>query len=132
MTFDLGMPLLTELALAALAIVILLIGIVWQREAGRIAGIVAFVGVLGVLGLTFLAEEGRSLLGGSFVQDALAVFAKRLFLAAAALSLLGSLTQRQGTFGRRAAEYHFALVASLLGMSVLASARELILLFVAF
>jgi NADH-quinone oxidoreductase subunit N len=33
---------------------------------------------------------------------------------------------------RRAAEYHFALLASLLGMLVLVSARELILLFVAF
>ena len=70
--------------------------------------------------------------GGSFVQDGLALFAKRLFLASAALSVLGSIALRQGIFARRSAEYHFALLASLLGMCVLASARELILLFVAF
>ena len=46
--------------------------------------------------------------------------------------MLGSLTLRHGAFARRAAEYHFALLASLLGMLVLASARELVLLFVAF
>ena len=132
MTFELSMPLVIEGALIALAIVVLLIGIVWQREAGRLAGVVTLVGLLGVLALTFAAEEGRSLLGGSFVQDGLALFAKRLFLVAAALSLLGSLTQRLGSFARRSAEYHFALIVSLLGMSVLASARELILLFVAF
>jgi hypothetical protein len=66
----------------------------------------------------------RSLLGGSFVQDGLAIFAKRLFIASAALSVLGSLTLRQ-RLRRRAAEYHFALLISLLGMCVLASAREL-------
>ena len=48
------------------------------------------------------------------------------------LSVLGSLTIRHDAFTRRASEYHFALVVSLLGMSVLASARELVLLFVAF
>ena len=46
--------------------------------------------------------------------------------------MLGSLTIRHDAFTRRTSEYHFALVASLLGMSVLASARELVLLFVAF
>ena len=35
-------------------------------------------------------------------------------------------------FARRGSEYHVALLASLLGMLVLASARELVLLFVAF
>ena len=57
---------------------------------------------------------------------------KRLFVGAAALSVLGSLTISRTAFDRRAAEYHFALLVSLLGMLVLASARELILLFVAF
>ena len=46
--------------------------------------------------------------------------------------MLASLPLRAAAFARRAAEYHFALLASLLGMLVLASARELILLFVAF
>ena len=132
MTFDLGSPLVLELALLALAVVVLLLGLVWRGDpAGRI-GWVTLVGLLAILGLTLRAEEGRSLLDGSFVQDSLAIFAKQLFLAAAALSVLGSLASRQSTFVRRAGEYHFGLLASLLGMMVVASARELVLFFVAF
>ena len=39
---------------------------------------------------------------------------------------------RHSVFTRRSGEYHFALLASLLGMMVVASARELVLFFVAF
>ena len=132
MTFDSGMPLLTELALFALAVLVLLIGLARRGDPDRSIGWVTFLGLLAILGLTSSSEEGRSLFGGSFVQDSLAIFAKRLFLGAAALSVLGSQTLRQPTFNRRAGEYHFALLTSLLGMLILASARDLILLFVAF
>jgi NADH-quinone oxidoreductase subunit N len=132
MTFDLSNPLVPELALFALAVVVLLLGLVWRGGSGQGIGWTTFVGLLGVLGLTFATGEGRSLFEGTFVQDSLAVFAKRLFVASAALSVLGSLTLTHRAFARRSAEYHFALLVSLLGMLVLASARELVLLFVAF
>jgi NADH-quinone oxidoreductase subunit N len=140
MNFDLGMPLVPEIALAVLAVLVLLIGLAGRASStdpggtgrnGQI-GWFCFAGVLAILGSTFLADEGRTMLGESYVQDSLAIFATRLFLAATALSLLGSLTLRQPSFDRRAAEYHFVLLLSLLGMLVLASARELVLLFVAF
>ncbi|MBI4265667.1 MAG: NADH-quinone oxidoreductase subunit N, partial [Acidobacteria bacterium] len=130
MTFDLGMPLVPEIALFALAVLVLLLGL--SRANAPAVGWTAFAGLLAIFALTFASDEGVSLFGGSYVQDSLAIFAKRLFVAAAALSLLGSLTLRQRSFERRAAEYHFALLVSLLGMLVLASARELVLLFVAF
>ena len=130
MTFDLSYPLVPELALFALAVVVLLCGLVW--EGGPRVGWIALVGLLGVFGLTFGVEEGTSLFGGTFVLDSLAIFAKRIFVASAALSLLGSLTLEHPAFARRSGEYHFALLTSLLGMLVLASARELVLLFVAF
>jgi NADH-quinone oxidoreductase subunit N len=126
----LSRPLAAELSLFVVAIAVLMGAIV--RRGGRWIGWLTLAGLLVVLGLTFLAEEGRSLFEGSFVQDGLAIFAKRLFVAAAALSLLGSLTLRHQSFARRAGEYYFALLVSLLGMLVLASARDLILLFVAF
>jgi len=129
MTLQPVMPLLTELALFSLAVLVLLLGIV---RRGPPAGWVTLVGLLAIFGLTFFLEEGASLLRESFVLDSLAVFSKRLFVASAALSVLGSLTLRQDAFSRRSAEYHFALVVSLLGMCVLASARDLVLLFVAF
>ena len=132
MTFDIGMPLVPELAIFALAVLVLLIGLVQQGDPGRVIGWITLIGLLAVLGLTFVAQEGRSLFGGSFVNDSLAIFSKKLFLSSAALSVLGSLTLGQSSFNRRAAEYHFVLLVSVLGMLVLASARELILLFVSF
>ncbi len=123
-------PILPELATFVLAVLVMFLGLFGMR--GRAVGWVALVGLLGVLGLMHYQEPGTSLFGGSFVNDELALFGKRLFLASAALSVLASLTLTQSSFARRAAEYHFVLLVSVLGMMVLASARELILLFVAF
>ena len=132
MSVDLVMPLVPEVALFALALIVLAAGLIQQGHGGRSIGAITLIGLLAVFGLTFAAGEERELFGGSFVQDGLALFAKRLFLGSAALSVLGSLTLRQGAFSRRSAEYHFALLVSLVGMLVLASARDLVLLFVAF
>jgi NADH-quinone oxidoreductase subunit N len=129
---DLAMPLALEIALCALAFVVFAAGILQQGTGGRSTGWITLLGLCAVFGLTFAAQEGRELFGGAFVQDGLAVFAKRLFIGSAALSVLGSLTLTKGPFGRRTSEYHFALLVSLVGMCALASARDLILLFVAF
>src|SRR5204863_8615612 len=64
--------------------------------------------------------------------DGLAIFAKRLFLAATFIGLLAGLSLTDRVFVRRAGEYHLLILTSLLGMMVLASARDLILLFLAF
>jgi NADH-quinone oxidoreductase subunit N len=132
MNLDLAMPLLPELVLFALAVLALLVGLVQNGDPNRRIGKLGVAGLVVVFGATFLVDEGQSLFGGSFVLDPLAIFAKRLCVAAAALSLLGSLTLRHSSFDRRSGEYHFALLVSLLGMLVVASARDLILLFVAF
>src|SRR5688572_588593 len=138
MTADLAAPLVPELALFALSVLVLIVGLTRNPSRpvsdgqGKLFGWITLVGLLAVLALTFVAEEGRSLFEGSFMQDSLALFAKRLVVSAAALSVLASLTNRQAAFARRGAEYHFTLLFSLLGMMVLVSARELILLFVAF
>ncbi|HET9362192.1 MAG TPA: NADH-quinone oxidoreductase subunit N, partial [Vicinamibacterales bacterium] len=132
MTFEWSMPLVLEGATFALAVLALIAGLVRKGDSGRRIGWMTFIGLLIVLGLTWVAEEGASLFEGAFVQDGLALFAKRLVLAAAALSVLVSVTSSQSTFVRRAAEYHFTLLFSIVGMMVLVSARELVLLFVAF
>jgi len=88
--------------------------------------------LLGLSAWSFLVQPAGPAFGGSFVLDPLALFAKRLFLVSASVSVLATLGMRGEPFMRRGAEYHVALTASLLGMLVLASARELVLLFVAF
>jgi NADH-quinone oxidoreductase subunit N len=132
MTYSVGMPLTIEIATFALAVLVLIVGLVTQGNAHQRIGWLTLLGLLGVLALTFVADPGGSLFGLSFVQDGLALFAKRLFIVAAIVSLLGSLTLRHPVFIRRSAEYHFAVLSSLIGMMMLASARDLILIFVAF
>ena len=149
MTFDIGMPMVPEVALFVLAVLVLLVGLLRKPAPdpgsripdpgpdpapgqAPLIGWLTLIGLLATFGLTFFARDGTTLFSGSFVNDGLAIFSKKLFAAAAALSVLASLTVRHGSLSRRAAEYHFILITSVLGMFVLASARELILLFVSF
>jgi NADH-quinone oxidoreductase subunit N len=93
---------------------------------------IATVGVLAVGVVSALVKPTAPALFGMFVQDALAIFAKRLFLAATFIGLLAGISRDGVACGRRGGEYHLLLLSSLLGMLVLSSARDLILLFVAF
>jgi NADH-quinone oxidoreductase subunit N len=96
---------------------------------------VGWLALVGTALLTIVAMTLRPTepaLGGMFVQDGLAIFAKRLFLAATVIGILGGLSLSDGPFRRRSGEYHLLMLSSLLGMLVLASARDIVLLFVAF
>lgn len=125
-------PLGLEILLGGLMLVILFMGLFRPATPNRSTGWVTLIGLLALLGVAFAAKPGASLFNGSYQVDALAIFAKRLFLASAAISVLATLGMPSPRFATRGAEYHFALLASLLGMMVLASSRELILLFVSF
>ena len=121
-----------EVGLAVLILVVFVVGLSWRGPDKRQLGVLVAIGLAVLLWMAFRVEPGAVLFGGTFVQDELAIFAKRLFLLATILGVLASLSLRAPTFARRATEYYVAMLASLLGMLMLASARELILLFVAF
>jgi NADH-quinone oxidoreductase subunit N len=130
---DLVGALVLELGLGAVALLVFAVNTVVPRSGDR--RVVAWIATGGVLVLalaSFLVRPGPAVAGGMFVQDGLAIFAKRLFLSATFIGLLASLSAPETGRGRRAGEYHLLVLASLLGMLVLASARDLILLFVAF
>jgi NADH-quinone oxidoreductase subunit N len=125
-------PFALEIGLGVLLLVVFVAGLLARGEDRRgIAGL-ATAGVLVLAVGSMLVAPAGSALGGMFVQDGLAVFAKRLFLVATFIGLLAGLSLPDRVFARRAAEYHLLLLTSLLGMLVLASARDLILLFIAF
>ena len=127
----LGSPLALEAGVGILMLLVFFVG-VWSRgDDRRQVSVICAVGLIVLLAIAARSEPGV-LFRGSFVQDGLAIFAKRLFLLATIIGVVGSLGLRTPTFARRATEYHLAILASLLGMLVLASARDLILLFVAF
>ena len=121
-----------ELALGGLIFVVLLLGLFRPAAADRRCGWVSLIGLIALSIWACFLQPGGSAFGGSFVLDPLALFAKRLFLISAAVSVLATLGLSGEQFAERGSEYHVALLSSLLGMLVLASARELVLLFVAF
>jgi NADH-quinone oxidoreductase subunit N len=135
-----------ELGLAALMLVIFFAGMLGdagRRRAGEISAgglLVLLVGSLvlepgssGGRGVSASWDDARAGLELVFVQDALALFAKQVFLLATFIGAVASLAPVAAIpFRRRATEYHLLMLCSLLGMMVLASARDLILLFVAF
>jgi len=131
MNLDLA-PFALELGTASLMFLLFVANLVARGEDRRWLGRLATAGVLALAAGAFLIAPADPALGGRFVQDGLALFAKRLFLIATFIGLLAGLGLPGRAFARRAAEYHLLILASLLGMLVLASARDLILLFVAF
>ena len=73
-------PMTLEIGLGALMLVVLLTGIFRPATPDRRAGWVALLGLLTLVAVAFAATPGGTLFGGSYVVDALALFAKRLFL----------------------------------------------------
>ncbi len=126
------MLLTLELALAGLILVVFVLGLLGGPERRREVGAVTAGGLVGLLILSVVLDSRGALFDGAFVVDGLARFFKQLFALATLLGVVGGLATPDTTFHRRAAEYHLLVLTSLLGMMLLASARELTLLFVAF
>lgn len=125
-------PLVLELGLGGLMLVVFAGTLLARGEDRRVLAWITTLGVGALAVAALLVEPAPSALGGMFVQDGLAVFAKRLFLWATVIGLLGGISLPGPAFARRSGEYHLLVLSSLLGMLVLASARDLILLFLAF
>src|ERR1051325_8395409 len=130
-----GSPFAVEIGLGALLLLVFLGTLFARGDDRRALGWRADIGVLVVLlGSLLVPPAGATApaLGGMFVLDGLAIFAKRLFLVATFIGLLAGLSSSEQLFAPRSGAYHLLLLTSLLGMCVLASARDLILLFLAF
>jgi NADH-quinone oxidoreductase subunit N len=125
-------PFALELALGVVMLVVFAASLAGRGTDRRWIAWLATSGILAVGILSVFAKPTPPALLGMFVQDGLAIFAKRLFLAATFIGFLAGISRDGVACGRRAGEYHLLILSSLLGMLVLSSARDLILLFVAF
>jgi NADH-quinone oxidoreductase subunit N len=125
-------PYLLELGLGIVLLAVFAVGLLADREDRRPAGWLATAGVLVLAVISLFLAPQESAPGAMFALDGLALFAKRLLLVATFIGLLAGLSLPGMVFARRALEYHLLILSSLLGMLVLASARDVILLFVAF
>jgi NADH-quinone oxidoreductase subunit N len=122
-----------ELTLLAFGVLLTLMDIVWLERGRKWAPALASVGLLATMvPIITLAVDGadRSMFGGAFVVDNYALIMKAVFiLAGYIVVLISSNYIAEGDYWEN--EYYGLLLSSILGMVLMASARDLITIFVA-
>ena len=122
-----------ELCLLGGGALLTLIDVIWL-EKGRsitsaLAGIVMLIPIIPILTLAIDSED-RSMFKGAFVVDKYSLIIKALFLLSGYLVVLLSTNYiAEGEYWEN--EYYGMLLSSILGMVIMASARDLITIFVA-
>jgi NADH-quinone oxidoreductase subunit N len=122
-----------EIVLTGTLVVLLLVDLVFEDRARHATSTLAGLGLLAALiPIATLAWDGgdRALFGGAYVVDNYALVLKALFLVAGYVTVLIS-TDYIGEGDYYEGEYYFLLLSSILGMTVMASARDLISIFIA-
>jgi NADH-quinone oxidoreductase subunit N len=125
---------LAPLIIVAAALVVIVVVDAFTGEHSRwTASSLAGIGLLGALiPIATLANDGgtRVLFGGAFVVDAYSLLLSALFLVSGYVVILLSTNYiAEGDYWE--GEYYQLILASVLGMMVMASARDLITIFVA-
>jgi NADH-quinone oxidoreductase subunit N len=121
-----------EIILVGSLLLILLVDLVFDRRARWATSTLAGLGLLAAMvPVVTLALDGadRSMFGGAYVVDNYALVLKGLFLAAGYVVVLLS-TDYIGEGDYYEGEYYFMLLSSLSGMLLMASARDLISIFI--
>lgn len=130
--FNFATVLTPEIAIAALALILLAIGLLIPPGARKGMMPLTVFSILGVLGYTlydFYHGPQATFLGGMYYHDQFAVYFKVLFLVAALLVVLSSGGYIQKLDDHRGEFYSLILTATL-GMMIMAGAGELITMYV--
>ena len=122
-----------EFALTFGTMLLFIIDLFWKKSPARVA--LLTVGALGVLGVTaaLLAvqpSDAQLLFNGMIANDSFALFFKWLFLAAAALTVIIAAPGKEFS-SRRVGEFYALLMAIVLGMFFMASATDLLMIYLA-
>ncbi len=121
-----------EITLASVAILVLIFDLFLKKSSSWRSSNLAAIGILvAMIPVITLAIDGtnRSLFGGAYVVDNFALAFKAFFLVGAYLVvLIGADYIREGDYFQ--SEFWFLLLVSVLGMSAIASSRDLISIFV--
>jgi NADH-quinone oxidoreductase subunit N len=122
-----------DLVLVATMVVVLVTDLLLpDREAWRTSSITALGLLAALIPIATLVYSGhdRSMFDGAYVVDHYALALKAFFIVTAYITVLISVDYiREGDYYN--GEYYFLLLVSTFGMSIMASARDLITLFVA-
>jgi len=117
-----------ELLTASLGLGLLVLGLLVPRGQKRGLGYLATLGLLGIAALAFTLREAKGVVWEGYIIDPLGTYFKLLFLFAAVLTCVSSF-EYIGRLGHGEGEYYALIIISTLGMMILASAGELITLY---
>lgn len=122
------------LAVATLALIVLLADVMMppREHPSRVLGFVVAGGLAGIFGASFFVHADGTAAHGAYQASAWTIFLQRVFLAAGALAALGGVDDVAQRTPKRSGEYWLMLLSSLVGMSLLAGARNLVLVVVGF
>jgi NADH-quinone oxidoreductase subunit N len=122
-----------ELILVSTIVIVLLADLVTPRGGRGILPSLAGIGLLAsIVPVLTLALDGtdRSMFGGAYAVDDFSLVLKALFLIAGYVVVLLSTNYiAEGDYAE--GEYYFLLLSSILGMTIMASARDLVSIFIA-
>jgi NADH-quinone oxidoreductase subunit N len=126
------LAILPEILLVVLAGVILALDALWKPERKRALGWLTAAGLLVVMVISFLvsapAGQERLIFGGMLRQDWLAFAFNVVFMFAAAITALFAMDMQD--LGHRG-EFYVLMLVSTLGMSLMAAAADIIMLYLA-
>lgn len=121
-----------ELVIVVTLLAVLALDLVLPRSRKYVAGAVAVLGLtLAAIPLILLSvrESAVSMFDGSFVVDDFALVLKGLFLVAGYIVLIMSVSYIESDRFYQG-EYYLLILSSILGSMVMASARDMIILFI--
>lgn len=131
-TLPMILGILPEILILALGLILLLFDALWGEERRRTLGWIAAFGLIAIAGITLIAArpaaQSTLLWGGMIRHDWMGFTFTILFLFGAAITCLFAMDMPQ--IGRRG-EFYLLLLASTLGMCLMASAADLIMLYLA-
>jgi len=123
---------LPELIATGTLLVVLVVDLFLPQRLKVWNPVLTLAGIIGAgVALATLIGEQRVTFNGTFVVDNYAVLFKFLFLAATALTVLVSKDYVDEHASTSHGEFYFLLLSALVGMLVMPSARDLLVLFIA-
>lgn len=125
------LAILPEILLLTLGVILLVVEPFWKVENRRNAGWLTFGGLLAVLAFSLLfarPADPQTVFGGMLRYDWYGFFFKMMFIFAAAATSLFMMDHEK--LGRRGESY-LLLLASTLGMCLMASSADLVMLYLA-
>lgn len=122
---------IVEILVAALGVLVLVMSLILPRAKKALIGYFSAFALLGILAFTFVYSGGEniSFFKGLYVSDSISAFFKQLFIISAAMVSLMSISYVKNLTDSRS-EFFAIMIFAALGMMVMASANDLITLYI--